>query len=377
MAEVICSNSFRDVGEFSCDWKIDQLSRALNALGKVESSPLNIPGSDGAVCYLVCTKANNPVGGQVSRIQVNQTTLTVADAELFTISLEFKNDEMKVLTLSGGVDILCDNIWLKGKFGDNTTGQFESPRAIVGTRYGWNFNPVQPICVWSQNGRQSNFQGFWIDKESTKPLWMKIKVFSSGEMIKSISSRSMPITANTSSSELQNCMKRIFHDPKFSDITLQCKGMKFKCHKVILGACSPVLSNMFENDMKESNTGLVEIEDFDSEIVEAMIEYMYTNEVTKPVRDLDQLLYIADKYDLPGLVKYCYGEFSARPVDSLLVADMLIAGDKLNKEEFKKLAMQIILIEKSKFASDEDFLMKLKDNPDPQLLIEVFKSLGQ
>jgi len=378
MTEVSHCNSFRDVRGFSCDWKIylDKLCRAFKAFGKVESSPLIIPGTNGLECYLVCTKVNSPVGGKVTRVQVNQTMVTMAEAELFTVSLQFKNE--KVVKLAGDVDVLCDDIWLKGKFGDNSTGLFDSSIAIFGTRRlnGWQFNPLQSINVWSQDNRQATLAAFWVSKEATKPLHIKMKVFSPGEM-----TRNLPTTAmanETSGSELQNCMKRVVLDPKFSDITLQCKGgTKFKCHKVILGACSPVLSNMFDNDMKESNTGLLEIEDFEPEVVEAMIEYIYTNEVTKTVRDLDRLLYIADKYDLPGLVKYCYREFSARLDDGQLVANMLIAGDKLNKEEFKKLAMGNILIEKSKFTSDEDFVMKLKDNPNPELLMEVFRSLGQ
>jgi len=370
MSEVWCANSYSDAREFKCNWKIDNFSRAFKVLGKIESSPLYLPGSEGLVCYLVCTHINP--GHVVTRVKVNQAAAerVVKEAELFTISLEFEN-KGKVVRLAGVVDVLCDDTWLNGKVGDHARDLFESSAAIVGTRHGWKFLPIQTVQYWATSyGSFKNSGGFWHTPESNKPLKIKMKLFYQGENRYCSSTSPMIIRDEAPGVELQERMKQLVCDPKYSDVILQCNDKKFECHKAILGAASSVLSGMFETNMKESNTGLVEIKDFEPEIVHAMIEYIYTNEVNNH-HDLAQLLYIADKYDIKGLVRSCFRAFCARLDDGLSAVDMLIAADKLNKPEFKELAMQKILLEKSAFASDEEFLEKMKIYPE--LLMELFK----
>lgn len=370
---VWCVDVFSDVEEFNFDWKINNFKKAMKARGKVESPPLSIPGSDGVVCYVVCTRINP--GFAVTKIQFEQAEKTMKDAELFTVTLEFEGKEGKVVYLAGNVQVLCDvDTWCSGKFGDKTKDEFEGSTPFSGSRYGWKLNQRQEFYFWGSNNTRGSYSGFWHNSESNKPLHIKMKVHSPGE-IRRISSQSfkpVPDETLTLSSELKVCMKKLLLDPNYSDVTLQCQDKAFKCHKVILGACSPVLNNMFETDMKESNTGLLEIVDFEPDVVEAMIEHVYTNEVTKVVTDLDQLLYIGDKYDLRGLVDYCFREFCSRLDDDHLVVNMLVAADKLDKPKLKDLAMQKILHEKTKFQSDEYFIQKVKSSPE--LLVELWKA---
>merc|ERR1712126_342355 len=64
-----------------------------------------------------------------------------------------------------------------------------------------------------------------------------------------------------------------------SDCQIVCGEKSFNCHKNILSLRSEVFSTMFTSGLKEDEQATVEIKDFDPEIVEQMLEYIYTGEV--------------------------------------------------------------------------------------------------
>jgi len=53
--------------------------------------------------------------------------------------------------------------------------------------------------------------------------------------------------------------------------------------------------------MVEAEMNTVEIGDFEEDVVEGMLEYMYTAQVETLQTKAPELLQIAEKYDLPGL----------------------------------------------------------------------------
>ncbi|KAL5091713.1 hypothetical protein Trisim1_002927 [Trichoderma cf. simile WF8] len=70
--------------------------------------------------------------------------------------------------------------------------------------------------------------------------------------------------------------KTMLRSGQFSDLTLVCEGKEFKIHKVVACPQSPVLSAAVSGEFKESQTGIVQIELFDSETVRRMVEFLYT-----------------------------------------------------------------------------------------------------
>lgn len=57
--------------------------------------------------------------------------------------------------------------------------------------------------------------------------------------------------------------------------------------------------------MIESSMNTCEISDFDEDVVDGMLEFMYTGQVEGLVDKAPDLLQIAEKYDLPGLKEEC------------------------------------------------------------------------
>ncbi|OXA43363.1 Speckle-type POZ protein B [Folsomia candida] len=94
---------------------------------------------------------------------------------------------------------------------------------------------------------------------------------------------------------------------EFADVALTTKTRTFMAHKAVLAARSKVFSAMFSSKMLESTMNTVEIPDFDEDVVEGMLEFMYSGQV-EGLHDPDKasaLLRIAEKYDLPGLKEEC------------------------------------------------------------------------
>lgn len=66
---------------------------------------------------------------------------------------------------------------------------------------------------------------------------------------------------------LKDNMQRFYAEGKFSDFTIKTPSKEFPVHKSILCARSEVFSTMLEHDMKESRTGIVEINDMDDDTI--------------------------------------------------------------------------------------------------------------
>ena len=102
---------------------------------------------------------------------------------------------------------------------------------------------------------------------------------------------------------------------KFSDVKLVTSQevvegsnpdqVELFAHKVILAARSPVFANMFEHDMQEKQTNRIEINDVRAEVLKQMLVYIYTDGVPKIKEMANDLLYVADKYQLDNLKAMC------------------------------------------------------------------------
>jgi hypothetical protein len=71
--------------------------------------------------------------------------------------------------------------------------------------------------------------------------------------------------------------------------------------QTILTAHSEVFKSMLESDMKEANSGVIELNEFDVQTVKAFVEYLHF----KPIENLRdvalELFKLADMYNIPRL----------------------------------------------------------------------------
>merc|ERR1712098_419546 len=77
--------------------------------------------------------------------------------------------------------------------------------------------------------------------------------------------------------QLSQDLHQLYATKEYADITITCGGKIFKCHKSILASRSPVFAAMFKSNMKEMRTGRVEIKNLTPQVLECLLEYVYTS----------------------------------------------------------------------------------------------------
>ncbi|XP_029723523.2 speckle-type POZ protein-like [Aedes albopictus] len=98
---------------------------------------------------------------------------------------------------------------------------------------------------------------------------------------------------------------RMLMDEKYTDVTVVVGERQIRAHKVVLAAHSPVFDAMFRSDMQESSQNVIEIDDFDYEVVQEMMTYIYSDSSPKIENLVCSLLRAADKYELGRLKALC------------------------------------------------------------------------
>ena len=100
-----------------------------------------------------------------------------------------------------------------------------------------------------------------------------------------------------------NSLAKLFESQTLADVTFNVQNQEITGHSNILSAGSPVLAAMFQSDLEESKTRVVDIEDTSPAVFRQLLHYLYTGRV--PELDNDEMtepLFIAsDKYQIESL----------------------------------------------------------------------------
>lgn len=116
---------------------------------------------------------------------------------------------------------------------------------------------------------------------------------------------SKPQAANTSTAQnLLSMAVQCYDDQKFSDITIQVENSNhaIRANKFVLASGSTVWHQLLTND---SQLSIISVTDFESDIIEALVAFIYTGSVPNPPERTDQLLIAARTYGVNGLQIWC------------------------------------------------------------------------
>ena len=136
---------------------------------------------------------------------------------------------------------------------------------------------------------------------------------------------------------------------------------------------SPVFRAMLQSEMQENINGVINVKDVNAEALKEMIHYMYTGNVDwNKVKNLErELLVLADKYQVQGLVHNCSSKLaSSLNKDNAL--EIGILGEMYNSD---------VLIQKcAKFISSNtnkclvrDWMEKIQKSP--RLMANLIKNM--
>lgn len=157
-------------------------------------------------------------------------------------------------------------------------------------------------------------------------------------------------------------MLQSYKEGKFSDVTICTHSAQFPVNKAIVCAQSEVFSAMFESDMKEKRTGVVEIKDLEDDTVSKMLMFLHTNILEELDFSIACNLYsAADKYHITALRKMC-SNFLTSSLDTSNVCDVLALANRHQGEELKTIARDFIFDHDREILNSEDWkkLMKVE-----------------
>ena len=125
--------------------------------------------------------------------------------------------------------------------------------------------------------------------------------------------------------------------------------------------------------MMEQKTRKVEIPDLSPEVISNMLTFMYTGRTPNLDQVAEDLLTVADKYQLDQLKSIC-AENLCKNIDVKNCLSVLILGHIFRADQLKKSSLQFIERNKGSIFKSKNWEEMLQ--PHPQLMLEVIKTLA-
>lgn len=165
----------------------------------------------------------------------------------------------------------------------------------------------------------------------------------------------------------------LFETQKFSDVTLSVGGKDLLVHKLILAARSPVFAAMFKHEMAESKQNRVTIQDVDYDVLREMLMYIYTGKSPNLESMAEDLLALADKYDLGGLKAMCETVLcSSITVEN--AANLLVLADMHCAKQLRTQIIHYISVQAKEVMRTPAW--KNMSLTYPHVIIEAFEALA-
>ena len=125
------------------------------------------------------------------------------------------------------------------------------------------------------------------------------------------------------------------------------EGSKFPCHRIVLGAQSPVLKRMIIAPMKEKTNSTVRLK-YKADIVEKFVKYFYKKDIEEEKEEnLGCYMELAEQYDIPHMKKQVE-ELAISKMSVENMVDMLLLADLYSADTLRKAAEGFILSNKRK-----------------------------
>jgi len=173
-------------------------------------------------------------------------------------------------------------------------------------------------------------------------------------------------------------MSMLIHDIEHMDVTLLVgpEGIELQAHKAILVARSDCFRATFrKGGMKESEIGVLRMEQHDVPTVSRMLEFLYTNRIQQLAscssEELMSLLIVAEEKLLPELKALCEHEAS-KLISVENCAKMLCTAESYNAPQLKEACISFILDNVHEVTEDPGFQQELQQSP--HLILPLLKA---
>jgi len=165
---------------------------------------------------------------------------------------------------------------------------------------------------------------------------------------------------------MEKCLKlpeMLYMEEELSDIKLICGREIFECHKLVLSCQSDVFKTMFKTkSTAEEESGEVQILNFEARTVGNMVYFMYHDKI-KDEENMDpELLILADKYNVRGLMNYCV-EYFEENLSLENALDVLVSAELTGQKSLYDAATQFAIENRRRLTKTESWKELLETNP--------------
>ena len=130
---------------------------------------------------------------------------------------------------------------------------------------------------------------------------------------------------------------------------------RLKAHRIVLCAASPFFYKAFNSEMREKKEGVIRLEEMSKDVMEEVLEYLYTGHVDLSEASACDLMAAADYFLLPALKELCSNVIAQALSFSSCIAAYYLAV-RYRCEELQMKAKDFILANFVAVAETEDFL---------------------
>lgn len=194
------------------------------------------------------------------------------------------------------------------------------------------------------------------------------------KVIFQIEERQLVVDEKKPQDQMIEAFSKTFDDEAFKDVKFVVGDESFLAHKFVIAARSDVFYAMLIHDTKERKDGVIEIQDVGMPALKSFVKYLYTDQVDNIEEEVEELLMLADKYNVPSLQDKCQEYmYLNNTINESNAISYLIKAHKYNSKLLKKLALISTRYYISKILQTDD-LDQL--DPYPSLMKDLISLLG-
>lgn len=157
------------------------------------------------------------------------------------------------------------------------------------------------------------------------------------------------------SDRILKSINKLRKEKKLCDVTLRVGEKEFCAHRVVLSACSDYFCAMFTGDLEESHQSVVELHGLDSDTMEFLLDFVYTESIQVTVENVQALLPAACLLQLTDVQSACC-EFLEQQLDPSNCLGIKTFAETHSCEELRKAAEKYILKHFVNLVESEEFL---------------------
>lgn len=124
---------------------------------------------------------------------------------------------------------------------------------------------------------------------------------------------------------IQSNLRTLWRENKLLDFTIKVESAQFPVHKSLLATCSDYFKALFINQSFESEQNEIYLDNVSASTIEAMIEFIYTSEISVNDDTVQEILLAASMLQTPQIIRLCVEYIESRMDTSNCLGVLAIA----------------------------------------------------